>query len=69
MTAGAAFKSLLSGPLLKRIFAASVIAVAVWIAVQTFLGKDPRSKAAPSAENFVPRPQFVYLQSCKHPPS
>jgi uncharacterized membrane protein YfcA len=63
MTAGAALKSLLSGPLLKRIFAAGVIAVAVWIAVQTFLGKDPRPKAAPVAKNSTPHTQIAYCYS------
>lgn len=39
MTAGAGLKSFLSGPMLKRIFAAGVLAVAVWILAQTLSGQ------------------------------
>ena len=63
MTAGAAVKSLLSGPLLKRVFATGVIAVAVWIAVQTFLGKDPRPSTAPAGENQISQHQTSHHHS------
>ncbi len=62
MTAGAALKSLLSGPMLKRIFATGVIAVALWIAVQTILGKDPRPKTDSTAKNSLPQLQTAHHQ-------
>lgn len=58
MTIGAALKSRLPGLLLKRLFASSVLGVAIWIAIQTCLGKEPN----PQVQHPIPAETSVVAQ-------
>jgi len=48
MTFGALLKSRLSAPLLKRLFAVSVLVVAAWIVVRTLAEKESVGKSSPA---------------------
>jgi uncharacterized membrane protein YfcA len=63
MTLGASVKAYLSGPLLKRIFAVSIIGIGFWIGTQTLFGKSLK----PTSEKGEPVAQLAHLPSASAP--
>jgi hypothetical protein len=63
MTLGASVKAYLSGPLLKRIFAVSIIGIGFWIGTQTLFGKSLK----PTSEKGEPVAQVTHFPSASAP--
>ena len=63
MTLGASVKAYLSGPLLKRIFAVSIIGIGFWIGMQTLFGKS----LEPTSEKGETAAQVTHFPSASAP--
>jgi uncharacterized membrane protein YfcA len=63
MTLGASVKAYLSGPMLKRIFAVSIIGIGFWIGTQTLFGKSLK----PTSEKSEPVAQVTHFPSASAP--